>query len=161
MGINSWNQDLARQKNVQLSLLPEGTDDPLADLKDKLTDAETEMRGLFRRVVEVRNPDTCGLCTHKMNYEIALLVGLDNVTREQLEKHQRIWKDVEVLKQSIITKDALMQTKARSILAKELLKQVKAADKKLVESLNRAIEAEKQSVAELRPLHGSGTDLSK
>ena len=40
LGINSWNQNLARQKNVQLSLLPEGTDDPLANLKDKLTDAE-------------------------------------------------------------------------------------------------------------------------
>jgi hypothetical protein len=152
LNIDSWNEDGPKQRNTQASLFPSRKEDPLADLKEKLTDTEKEFRRVFKLVVEARNPETCGLCTLKTNYEIALSLGLGDITRGLLERNLSVWPDADVLRRNIAARDAIRQTKMRSILTKEMLKQIKAADKKIVDKLTNEIEAEKKSVEDLTGL---------
>ena len=149
LGIRNWNKDLPRQKSLQGAAFSEQDDDELNNVREKLVEAEDALRGLFRRAVEARNPATCGLCTLRVNYDRALLIGIKDITRSQLEKFQALWKFAEGLKRNILAKEALRQTKERGILAKELLKQVRLSEKRSVEEIERSILTEKQAVEEL------------
>ena len=152
LNIDAWNDDGPKQRNTQASLFPERKEDPMADLKEKLTDTEKEFRHLFKRVVEARKPETCGLCTLKTNYEIALALGLDDITQAALQNNETVWPDAEVLRQNIAARDAIRQAKMRDILTKKMLIQIKASDKKYVDKVTKEIDAEQQTVDDLTGL---------
>jgi hypothetical protein len=122
--IYAWNMDVPRQKNIQGRIVSEQDEDILNIARDKLMDAETALRDLFRQVVETRYPDTCGLCTIKKNYERAKLVDappLEGLTTEIIVKYQTLWKDVEALQLGILQKRELRKTKLRSAVEREKL----------------------------------------
>jgi hypothetical protein len=152
LNVDAWNEDVPKQRNTEASLFPDRKEDPMADLKEKLTDTEKEFRRLFKRVVELRKPDTCGLCTVKTYYEIALALGLDDITEKAIRSNESAWPDAEVLRQNIAARDAIRQVKMRDILTKQMLVQIKASDKKYVDKLNKEIAAEQQTVDDLTGL---------
>jgi hypothetical protein len=79
--------------------------------------AEFTFRVLFRRVVEARNYN-CMLCGYLKNWKIATnLLGLKNITMQQLDAGSDIWADAGAVQTSISSNEGIKKKRAENKLS--------------------------------------------
>lgn len=126
---------------------------PLAYLQDKVEDTEAEVRQLLLKIVEGRHPTTCGKCSLRANYDIAMAAGLPAITAKQLRLHTSLWRDIDTANQAIKSKELLHQQKLKLRAERDYqLKGLQLSDRARSTYLASQIESLNKEISDLSDL---------